>query len=175
MNQLSDMAVLENVEAKQALHALNSRFCRALDRMDRDLMNSLWTDDAEVDIGAHQGDARSFSEAVTADDGRLERSFSSISNEYFDIDGDQAKGELYVINISTVVLGGEKEDRLIGGRYLDRYQKVNGDWKIASRIFVHDWNMSHPTTAVWDEGLFGMIKLRGTRDKTDPVYSLLGG
>ena len=34
--------------------------------------------------------------------------------------------------------------------------------------------MNKPTTAVWDEGLFGMIKLRGTRDRSDPVYALLG-
>lgn len=174
MNQLSDLAALEQVEAKQALHILNTRFSRALDRMDRGLMQSLWTEGAQIDIGIHQGDAQAFAVAVTTDDGRLERSFSSISNEYFEVEGDQAKGELYVINVSTVVQGGEKEDLLIGGRYLDRYQKVDGEWKIASRTFVHDWNMSHPSTAIWDEGLFGMIKLRGTRDKSDPVYSLLG-
>lgn len=174
MNQLSDMAILEQVEAKQALHTLNTRFSRALDRMDRNLMKSLWVDGAQVDIGIHQGDAQDFAAEVTNDNGRLESSFSSISNEYFEVEGDRANGELYVINVSTVVEGGEKTDLLIGGRYLDRYQKVDGDWKIASRTFVHDWNMSHPTTAIWDEGLFGMIKLRGTRDKSDPIYSLLG-
>lgn len=174
MNQLSDVAALEQVEAKQALHTLNTRFSRALDRMDRSLMKSLWADGAQVDIGIHQGDAQDFAVAVTTDDGRLERTFSSISNEYFEVEGDQAKGELYVINVSTVVEEGEKTDLLIGGRYLDHYQKIDGDWKIFSRTFVHDWNMSHPTTAIWDEGLFGMIKLRGTRDKSDPVYDLLG-
>lgn len=174
MNPKSDLEILEQVEAKQALHSLNARFARALDRMDRCLMVSLWTDDAEVDCGAHQGSAKGFVVAVTTADAALERSFTSVSNEYFEVTGNTAIGEVYMINVSTVIEDGNKVDRLIGGRYLDSYREEEGQWKIAQRIFVHDWNMSHATTAVWDEGLFGLITLRGKRDQTDPVYALLG-
>lgn len=174
MNPQSDLALLEQVEAKQALHSLNSRFARALDRMDRCLMVSLWTDDAEVEWGAHSGSAKPFVVSVTTADENLERSFSSLSNEYFEIDGDSAIGEVYMINVSTAIEQGAKVDRLIGGRFLDSYRRENGEWKIARRTFVHDWNMTMLATAVWDEGLFGMIRLRGTRNDSDPVYSLLG-
>lgn len=172
--EATDMALLEQVEAQQALHQLNAKFSRALDRMDRALLVSLLSDDAQIDCGAHKGPAAAFVTAVTSADPALERSFHSISNEYFQVDGDQAVGEVYVINISTIVEAGQKLDRLIGGRYLDRYQRTHGQWQVTQRVFVHDWNMTRPSTAVWDEGLFGQFKLRGTRDTRDPVYELLG-
>ncbi|QIB51199.1 nuclear transport factor 2 family protein [Pseudomonas sp. OIL-1] len=174
MTQYADPALLE-VEAKQALHQLNAQVARAFDRMDRCLMVSLWTEDAEVDWGKHQGDAKAFVVESTSPDNTLERTFSSISNEYFEIDGNSARGEVYVINISTLIKDGKKEDRLIGGRFLDQYRKEQGAWKIAKRSFVHDWNMNLPTTAVLDEGLFAQFRLRGERSQSDPVYALFGG
>lgn len=174
MNRESDLDILQEVEAKQALQHLNATFARAYDRMDRCLMISLWTDDAKIDWGHFQGNVQPFVIAATSPDEALERTFSSISNEYFEIDGNAARGEVYVINVSTIVSKGKKEDRLIGGRFLDHYRKDRGEWKIAKRTFVHDWNMNHPATAVLDEGMFALFRLRGERSKNDPVYALLG-
>lgn len=170
--QQSDQELLEQVEAKQALRLLNARFSRAFDRMDRCLMVSCWTQDAQIDWGIHQGDVQPFIMASTSADESLERTFSSISNEYFEVDGDQARGEVYVINVSTVVHDAQKTDRLIGGRFLDHYRREQGEWKITKRTFVHDWNMNHPATAS-DEGMFAQFS-RGERSKSDPVYALLG-
>lgn len=173
MNPTSDLALLEQVEAKQALQQLNARFSRAMDRMDRCLMVSLWTDDGEVDWGAHKGSAKPFVIAATSPDASLERSFHSVSNEYFEIDGHSAIGEISVIIVSTLVENGQKTDRLVGGRFLDRYRKEGEQWKIAKRTFVHDWNMHQPASAVWDEGMFALF-LKGQRGDSDPSYQLLG-
>lgn len=173
MNAMSPNAVLEQVEAKQALQQLNARFSRAMDRMDRCLMVSLWCDDGEIDWGAHKGSAKPFVIAATSADESLERSFHSVSNEYFEVDGTSAIGEVSVIIVSTVVQEGAKIDRLIGGRYLDRYRQEDGQWKIAKRTFVHDWNMNLPSSANYEEGMFALF-LKGKRDKSDPSYQLLG-
>lgn len=169
-----DTALLDTLEAEQALHRLNTVYCRAADRMDRALMDSVWTRDGQIDAGVFKGPASEFALAITTPDPNRERSYHSISNEYFEIDGDQARGEVYVVAISTVLKDGKKIDQWIGGRYLDTYRREQGEWKIATRSFVMDWNMHLPTTAIWDEGLFGMIKLRGTRDGSDPSYRLFG-
>lgn len=175
MSVKSEVGILEEIEAKQALHDLNTTYCRAIDRMDRELLISLWHDNAVVEYGSFKGSGKEFtSHAARPDDGK-ERTFTSISNEYFEVNGEEARGEIYVITVSTLLDGNEKTDQLIGGRYLDSYKRIGDIWKIARRTFVFDWNMNHPTTAVWDEGLFGMIKLRGCRSKQDPVYQLLGG
>lgn len=173
MTDSSDLALLEQVEAKQALQQLNARFSRAMDRMDRCLMVSLWTDDGEIDWGAHKGSVKPFVIAATSPDDSLERSFHSVSNEYFEVDGHSAIGEVSVIIVSTVVEEGAKVDRLVGGRYLDRYRQEGGQWKIARRTFVHDWNMSLPSSANYEEGMFALF-LKGKRDKSDPSYQLFG-
>lgn len=174
MSVKSDIEVLEQLEDKQALRDLNAKYCRAADRGDEGLLASLWSRGAQVDHGGFAGPASEFVRVVTAPDATRERTFHSISNEYFEIDGAKARGEIYVISVSTHDRGGKKTDELIGGRYLDEYEKSGGKWAIARRTFVHEWNMNFPTSAVWDEGLFGMIKLRGTRTKADPIYTLFG-
>ncbi len=174
MPDIQDTALLDMLEAEQALHRLNTVYCRAADRMDRELMNSVWTRDGQIDAGVFKGPASEFAVALTTPDPSRERTYHSISNEYFEIDGDSARGEVYVIAVSTVIENDSKVDQWIGGRYLDTYRRESGAWKIATRSFVMDWNMHLPTTAIWDEGMFGMIKLRGTRDHSDPAYSLFG-
>ncbi|MNZ41978.1 hypothetical protein D3C78_595440 [compost metagenome] len=173
ITEMTDLALLEQVEAKQALQQLNAKFSRAMDRMDRCLMVSLWTDDGQIDWGAHKGSAKPFVIAATTADANLERSFHSVSTEYFEVDGDKAIGEVSVIIVSIVLENGAKMDRLIGGRYLDRYRKEGGQWKIAQRTFVHDWNMNLPSSANLEEGMFAKF-LKGRRDKQDPSYQLFG-
>lgn len=173
MNMKTEAALLQELEDKEALRGLNARFARALDRGDQALLAGLWADGAQVEDGAFTGPASEYV-ATAASPAGLERSFHSISNELFLVDGDRARGEVYVINVATWNKDGGKTDTLIGGRYVDEYTRVGGDWKFARRSFVHEWNMSFPTTTVWDEGLFGMIKLRGSRGKDDPIYTLFG-
>ncbi|MDD3352072.1 nuclear transport factor 2 family protein [Zoogloea sp.] len=173
MSDVNELALLQELEDKEALRTLNARFARALDRADRDLLAGLWAAGAQVEDGAFAGPASEYVAAAVNPAG-LERSFHSISNEFFLIEGDKARGEVYVINVATWNKEGGKTDTLIGGRYVDEYARVEGAWKFARRTFIHEWNMSFPTTAVWDEGLFGMIKLRGLRSKDDPIYTVLG-
>lgn len=173
MSTNNELDLLQQLEDKQALRELNALYARAADRADSQLLAGLWAEGAQVQNGAFSGPASEFVDTAAHPAG-LERSFHSISNEFFEIDGATARGEVYVITVSTWNKDGGKTDTLIGGRYLDEYRKVGSDWKFARRTFVHEWNMSFPTTTVWDEGLFGMIKLRGSRGKDDPIYSILG-
>lgn len=173
MSNNNELALLQELEDKQALREVSTLFARALDRADGPLLASLFADGAQVSIGAFSGPASEFVAASVSPAG-LERSFHSVSNEFYQIDGDSARGEVYVIDVATWNTADGKTDTLIGGRYVDEYSKVGGAWKIARRTFAHEWNMSFPTTTVWDEGLFGMIKLRGTRGKDDPIYTILG-
>ncbi len=173
MSRADETQLLQELEDKEALRALNALYARAADRADRALYDSLWTAEAEVEEGSYKGLAAGFA-ATLLNPAGLERSFHSVSNEYFEIDGECARGEVYVIKVATWHTGEGKTDTLIGGRYIDEYRKVGGAWKFARRSFVHEWNMSFPTTAVWDEGLFGMIRLRGLRSKDDPIYRIFG-
>jgi len=62
---------------------------------------------------------------------------------------------------------------VVGGRYLDKYEKRDGTWKFSRRMIVTDWahvndpssvDLSHPITRDTP---------RGAPDANDPSYQFL--
>jgi hypothetical protein len=80
----------------------------------------------------------------------VKSTFHSHSNEYFEINGDVASGETYVL-AHLVSAGSDPQETLTGGRYLDRFEKRGGVWKIAHRTFVTDWTSSRPAADTQDD------------------------
>ncbi len=163
---------LQELLDKQALHELNCAYARGVDRADRALLESLWHPDATADAGMFRGSAREYCEVFTTPNEAMERCAHVITNEWFEVDGDAATGESYVVGLTTMVDNGEKFEQMVGGRYLDRYSRRDGSWKFDSRVFVLDFNRTGPCTAQWDEGMFALMTTRGSRDRQDPVYAL---
>jgi hypothetical protein len=160
-------AQIDVMLSKQAWHELGMAHARAADRADAALMASLYHEDSTVIAGVANGSGPQFAAGVTDFISKnLERSFHSVANEWFLIDGDNAIGESYVI--AMVTAGGK--DSMTGGRYADAYQRRNGVWKFKSRTFVMDWSTSHPTTHATD-GMYGALKTQGRYGKDDPVYA----
>ena len=88
--------------SRQALHDLLMSYCRAADRADGELMASIFHDDASVVAGASNGPAAEFARNVTQQiRTSITRCFHSIANEWFEITGDRAVGESYVIAVVT--------------------------------------------------------------------------
>jgi hypothetical protein len=94
----------------------------------------------------------------------------------FAISGDSAEGEIYTIAIHTFSAGDRDVDVVVGGRYLDKYEKRDDTWKLIERTIVTDWahvndpssvDLSHPITR---------DTLKGSPDADDPslkFFSLL--
>lgn len=144
--------------AKRALRDVNLAYCRAVDRGDEALLASLFTNGAGIVAGQ-----------LKAKPG-LTRSFHSISTDYYEIDGDRAFGETYVIRFGTADVGGEERDTQQGGRFLDTFVREDGVWKIAERRYVVEWIIDLPGSGIWDEGIYAQLPLRGTRGQDDPIY-----
>lgn len=175
MNMDSGARLLDELASRQALYDLSVTYCRGADRQDAELFGSVWTADAQVDCGGFLGPASEFVRLVTTPNPMRERSFHTVSNHHFRLDGDSARGEVHVFAVSTVNLGGARMDQQIGGRYLDEYRRVGGVWKIARRTFVFDWDINQPVSAMVEEKqLIGPISKRGLAGKDDPSYALLG-
>ena len=58
---------------------------------------------------------------------------------------------------------------------LHRLKQRDGDWRIAQRTYVMDWNRNTPSTAQWDEGIYAGLKIRGGRWPEDPLRAFLEG
>jgi hypothetical protein len=153
--------------SKQALHDLGMAYARAIDRADASLMASIFHDDATVVSGVFNGSAAEFAARIAAFvRENIERCFHSVANEWYDVRGDDAVGESYVIANTTA--GGK--DTLTGGRYVDAYQRRNGVWKIKARTFVVDWTNTQPTSYETG-GMYAALTTRGCYGTSDPVYA----
>lgn len=170
-SMLDEAAALDKVVSHQAIIELSCQYCRGVDRGDADIIMEAFHDDAEIVSGVINGPVKSFStEIVKILDEVSPRVMHSVTNHWIEIDGDSAVGESYVVAYQGL-LGEEPQDVLTGGRYIDKYERRNGVWKIAHRSFVLDWSTSSPAKNLLDSGMFeDMVK--GQRSHDDPVYSL---
>ena len=125
---------------KQQIHEVMMRYCRAVDRMDEELLRSVYHPDATDNHGLFNGKAADFvpwcmkqlREAYTATQ-------HVVANELIEVHGDHAYCEFYFVAYHRYERKGEPRHMTAGGRYVDRFERRNGDWRIAERTVVVDW------------------------------------
>lgn len=165
---------VEEAITKQALHDLVMTYARGVDRGDEKLLASVFHPDAEVITGVLDAKAPIFARDIVAGVRSAYRSaFHSVANEYYEVSGDHAAGECYVV-AHTLSAGDDPQETLTGGRYLDRYEKRDGAWKIAHRTFVCDWTMTQPSTRE-DGGMYESLTTRGGYAPDDPSIAFFAG
>ena len=159
---------LDVLLAKQELHELLAAYCRAVDRADEQALRDLFHPDAVVYGGVVNGTAAEFARGVV-DWLRANApvAFHTITNEYFEVRGDVASGECYVLAISTA-RGDPDTDTLTAGRYLDRFERRQGVWKFLEHTFVMDTNVNQPASAVFDDAIHPPGRMRGAYAPHDP-------
>ena len=163
---LEDLAArMQIVVDKQEIYDLCCTYMRGLDRLDKDLVCSVFHDDAKTDYGFFQGPPKEF--AGFAMDALADHlaNHHMIGQMKIDVEGDIAFGEIYFQAFHRIVEDGEEKDLFIAGRYVDRYEKRNGRWKIAFRAEVNDWARTDPATDQFFKDTPN--SLRGARGKDD--------
>ena len=160
--------------AKQAMTEVLYRYCRGMDRMDRDLALSVWHEDGTADYGQHyRGSGAGFVDWVWKSHEAFERHSHQITNILIElVDEDHATSEAY----DTAALRQRTDDgRVIDiisrGRYLDRWSRRDGRWAIDHRISMHD--LATVVERRPEEADDGASTAR--RDRDDPSYDFLAG
>lgn len=160
---------IEVLVAKEEIRNALCKYCRGLDRMDKEMAYSVWHDDGTALYhGIYEGTGYGFIDWVWEAHAATERHSHQLANSLIDIDGNRARSETYV----TVALwtnpdeyGNQKE--IIGkGRYLDRWSKRNGRWAIDHREYVYDMETVNDLNR-------GNVNEVSQRDTTDPSFTLL--
>tara|TARA_B100000767_G_scaffold60488_1_gene56319 strand:+ start:1370 stop:1927 length:558 start_codon:yes stop_codon:yes gene_type:complete len=175
LTQKSAEGKLQVILDRHEIHDLAMRYCRACDRMDESMMRSIFHENAYIEYGFFNGLAPEFVGWVIKHfKTHYVHSFHSISNEYVVLKGEEAFGELYAIIHSRIKIEDSVEDSIIGGRYLDDYERREGEWRIAHRRFVLDWVDSKLPQ---DEALLkptnSELFFRGKMITTDLSYSVI--
>jgi hypothetical protein len=102
------------------------------------LLASVYHDDAHDEHGTHfDGPAATFVAGLEQGMAGFEATQHMIGNTSYRLDGDKAEGELYFIAYHRTVPP-EPKHVTVRGRYLDRYERRGGEWRIAYRYLVWD-------------------------------------
>ena len=141
------------------------RYTRALDRHDDNLLESVFHEDAIDNHGRWVGGRAEFVQWANHEcHNKLDAHMHHITTHNCEIDGDVAHSESYVIFIHRYKDG--KTVHVAGGRYIDRLEKRDGEWRILLRRLILDYRYLADGTIFgeWD----GYQK--GTQDRADVSY-----
>jgi hypothetical protein len=155
---------------KQAITELSYRYSRACDRLDRDLLASVYWPDGTDDHGAFIGSAPDYVEWVIGLLSGWIAVHHDNTNILIELDGDVAYGEVHWAGYYTFPVNGRPHDQLAVGRYLDRYERRDGEWRIKHRTCVSDWSRLEPGVD-WRTDP-ARARLAGKRKPDDPLYSV---
>jgi hypothetical protein len=168
MTNSEQSAIIQELIDKRAIEEALLRYCRGIDRCDEELVLSAFHDDAYDDHGSYGGPAREFAWRIVDRNRRLvEFSMHRITNHLIDVDGDIAISEAMVSSVQRIV--GEARLQFSGSRYLDRFERRNGQWRIAYRLIVHDWGGSAELGAWTLPGADTTAFVSGGRGMADPI------
>jgi hypothetical protein len=169
-------AQLESLLAVRAIEDALARYCRAMDRMDEALGQTIWHPQGTAEYGLHfSGLGRDFITWVSDFHSKLEGHFHQLGNTLIEVSGQTATSEAYV---TASLLARQPDDtRLlttIHGRYLDRWSSRDGHWAIDARLFICDLE-SHATIAGHSgHTIAAQLYGGGRRDRDDPSYRYFG-
>ena len=177
------MSNLEIAADKIAIMYVVYKYCRAIDRLDRELLESVFHEDSIHHHGEYKGPSAQFCDFAFDILSKMEHTQHLVGNILVEVDGNLAWSESYWQAFHRLAKGRDfsesggfvadhdpsiDEDVFISGRYIDKFEKRHGEWKIIKRQGVHDWVRFEPATDKgWREGP-GPAPGRG--DKKDPAY-----
>ena len=159
---------IEILLAKQAIRDTLARYCRGLDRMDKEMAHSVFHQDSTVlyyDI--YEGTGRGFIDWAWKSHSAMACHSHQIGNVLTEVNGDTAVSESYVTVVLWILPDEDnKQLEIISrGRYLDHWARRNKLWAIERRVFVADMQAMH-------ELEHGQQGDSSKRDESDPSFAL---
>jgi hypothetical protein len=172
----SDDAALRRLLDERAIAEVLARYCRGVDRMDRDLVRSCYHADATDEHGSFRGSIDEYLEWAFRLLARYTSTMHFLGNrliEFHPERDDVARAETYGIAFHRTEGGGARENLVTGFRYVDRFEcrppagHTEPEWRIAARVAITEWVSVDVPEHQWPipDGM-----RRGARDRTDTVY-----
>lgn len=169
-----DPQALRDLLDREAIRECLYRYCRGIDRLDETALRSAYWPDGTDHHGAYQGSASGFIEMALVKLRNAGRMVHQISNILIELRGSVAAVESSFLAFQQDLdAQGQPVQTLLLGRYVDRFEQREGQWRVAARTVVYDWmNVSPLPNALTPED-FGPRQPTGARAPHDPWYALL--
>jgi hypothetical protein len=159
--------------ARCEIEAVVLRYCRGIDRMDRELVRSCYHADASDEHGSFSGGVEDLLDWLWKLLARYETTMHFIGNVLVELAGDAAVAESYGVAWHRSPDPRPQWNLVTGFRYLDRFERRgDGVWRIARRIAVTEWSRVDDPKDRWVPP--PALRL-GRRDRSDALYELLEG
>lgn len=154
------------------------RYTRGADRHDKELVASAFWPEATISFGTPMGRDEYVDWEETELSGYAAHQHH-VTGQTVEIDGDTAHVESYLVyflvprdraadTTGAATLGRAlttEKTRLGSGRYIERWERRNGEWKILVREYVEDLALLGDTVDLCTAG-----RCLGSWDRTDPSY-----
>lgn len=133
-----------------------TRLARGEDRRNAELITASYWPDSITDYGVFQGDFAAYLAWVVPGADAITNTQHVLAQSFIELNGDKAKVETQVISYHRVDMGAGERDTVIGGRYLDVFEKREGEWRIAQRTMLYDWYQDWGDAIDWSKGVMGL-------------------
>lgn len=164
---------LQQLLDREAIRDCLHRYCRGIDRVDEQALRSSYWPDATDSHGAYRGSASGFIDQALRKLRAGGRRVHAVTNIQIELNGDVAAVESYFIALQNGAEAPALQTFLVG-RYLDRFEKRTGEWRVAARTVAYDWlEERHRPELAQGEALFGLRQPVGQGSLEDPLYALL--
>jgi ketosteroid isomerase-like protein len=162
---LRDPAVQEMLD-KQAIREAIMRYCRGADRCDPEMVSSAYHPDAVDERPGEGFTGQTVGGGLVKSLRETMQSTShQIGTQLIEVAGDTAVCESYSTG-QHVLKDGRRLHTLV--RYLDRFEKRAGEWRIVHRVVITDATDLLPPL----DGPHLGPPSRARRDRSDPSYTL---
>ncbi len=185
----------DELRAKQAITEVIYRYARAIDRMDEHLLRSVFhpgsrhshfyegpsSDPGIPSSKEAPGDFVAFAFGVLS---AFTRTHHQLGNTLIQLEGDNAAhAETYFTAFHRMRPRGDplagdnaydtEMDYFVGGRYLDRFECREGEWKIVQRTGMTDWvRLETPSSQGFGDIAADTIGKRAPHDAVCKFYSV---
>jgi hypothetical protein len=176
--------LLGTAAAKSAITEVIYRYCRAVDRMDRDLMVTVFHPGATADYGTtFEGTAEGLIENFWINHPKLAGHSHQVTNILIEVDADRASSESYAFGtLWDTADDGTLVVLTAYGRYLDQWSCKGGTWAIDHRRFIYDLTYVNSPGVNSEAAGSRLARLASSRDasqsaarrdRTDPSYEIM--
>ena len=133
-----DEAAMQRLLDREAIRDALTRYSRGIDRHDVECIVSAFHPDAVDTHGAWEGGPEALAEWGNREHARHWLAHQHfLGNTSFDFDGDTCHTETYVLDVQR--RKDERGNDVLGGRYIDRFERRDGEWRIVRRVLLLDW------------------------------------
>jgi SnoaL-like protein len=166
--RVPDAEQLERLVAEAEIRRVVARYCRGVDRLDLELVRSCYHDDARDEHGSFSGTVDEYLVWLRPLLAKYDATMHLIGNQLVEFDDrNTAWVETYGVSVHRSASGAPHLNLSTGFRFVDRFERRAGEWRIAHRVAVADWSLRHGPDDWWP---LPEHHEQGRRDGTDVVF-----